>query len=230
MIRSSAQTIRMSLPLLAALAVLVAIGAGVAYWQLGVKEKSARDAASRFAAALVDNDPAAAPAGGREYVAGVRAYFGPVRAARVIGARNKTVRDRFPAVDDRGRTHTFPVAQLLLRTKRGPAVIEVEFDSGALLGSGGVTAVHELEPYEAPGRAADRQLAAAFASRGGKPADQVVLSGAAPAPQPAESAPVGQTRAPTSGARHLLDRAEKQLRCIERANGDAAKLQECARS
>src|SRR5215211_2403222 len=138
--------IRMSLRLILTLAVLLAVVAGAAYWQLGMKEKSARDAATRFTAALVHNDPGAAPPGAGDYVTGVRAYFGPVTTARVIGAHNKTVRDRFPGVDDSGRTRTFPVAQLLMRTERGPAVIEIECENSALLKSEKVSRVYELEP------------------------------------------------------------------------------------
>jgi hypothetical protein len=138
----------MSLPLLVVLGVFVAVAGIAAFWQLGMKERSARDAASQFAAALVADDPGAAPAGGGDYVTRVRAHFGPVRSARVIGAHNETVRDRFPGADDRGRTHTFAVAQLLLRTERGPAVLEVEFDDGSLLGGRAISGVRELESYE----------------------------------------------------------------------------------
>jgi hypothetical protein len=220
--------IRMSLPLLAGLAVCMAVVAVAAYWQLGMKEKSARDASTRFAAALVDNDPGAAPPGAGDYVTGVRAYFGPVTSARVIGAHNKTVRDRFPGVDDRGRRRTFSVAQLLLRTERGPAVIEIVFDNGALLKSEKVSGVYELEPYEAPDLAGNRRLVAAFEARGGTPADQIALSGAGP-PQPARRAAAGESPTPTRRSARPSG-AEKQLRCIQRAGGDVAKLQDCAQS
>jgi hypothetical protein len=58
---------------------------------LGKEEQTARQSATRFAAALVHDDPAAAPPGAAEYVHSVRRYFGPVTSARVIGARNKGV-------------------------------------------------------------------------------------------------------------------------------------------
>jgi hypothetical protein len=222
--------IRMSLRLIFTLAAFLAVAAVAAYWQLGMKETSARDAATRFAAALVDNDPGAAPPGAGDYVRGVRAYFGPVRSARLIGDHTRTVRDRFPGVDDRGRRRAFPVVQLMLRTERGPAVIEIEFDDGALLKSEEVSGVYELEPYEAPGLAGDVRLAAAFEARGGRPADRIALSGAGAAAQPAKPAPAGQSPAPTSGASPWLGKAENQLRCIQRAGRDMAKLQECARS
>jgi hypothetical protein len=66
--------IRMSLRLIFTLAVFLAVAVVAVYWQLGVKEKSARVAATRFAAALVDSDPGAAPPGAGHYVSGVRAY------------------------------------------------------------------------------------------------------------------------------------------------------------
>lgn len=221
--------IRMSLRLIFTLAVLLAVVAVAAYWQLGMKEKSARDAATRFAAALVHNDPGAAPPGAGDYVTGVRAYFGPVTSTRVIGAHNKTVRDRFPGVDDRGRRRTFPVVQILMRTERGPAVIEIEFGNGALLKSEKVNGVYELEPYEAPGLAGNRRLVAAFEARGGKPADQIALSGTGAAPRPVKPAAAGESPAPTRRSARPSG-AEEQLRCIQRAGGDVAKLRECAQS
>ena len=55
----------------------VAVAVAV-FWLLGKAEESTRHASTQFAAALEKNDPSAAPAGGADYVEGVRAYFGPV--------------------------------------------------------------------------------------------------------------------------------------------------------
>jgi hypothetical protein len=206
------------------LGVIVAVVGAVAYWQLDMKENTARDAASRFAAALVDNDPAAAPSGGHDYVRGVRAYFGPVKDARVIGSHTESFRQM-------NTTHSFAVADVFLRAERGPAVIEVEFDDGSLLDSEEITKVHEINPYAASGLAAAerKQLASAYLARDGDLADQKALSGTGapprPTPAPAEAWPV-----PSSGSRPGLDRAEQVLRCVQRAAGDPAKLQRCARS
>ncbi len=206
------------------LGVIVAVVGAVAYWQLDTKEKTARDAASRFAAALVDNDPAAAPSGGHDYVRGVRAYFGPVKEARVIGSHTESYRRA-------NSTHAFAVADVFVRAERGPAVIEVDFDDGSLIDSEEITGVHEINPYAASGLApAERkQLASAYLARDGDLADQKALSGAGPPPKPT-AAPAETWPVASSGSRPGLDRAEKVLRCIQRAEGDAAKLQRCARS
>jgi hypothetical protein len=105
----------------AAVVLLVVVTIAVA-WLNGKSEKTARDAATRFAAALVHNDPNAAPPGAREYVSGVREYFGPVTGARLIGTRHKHVNGF-----NRQTTRSFFVAELLLRAESGPAVIELEF-------------------------------------------------------------------------------------------------------
>src|SRR5215211_1577036 len=217
--------LRIGLPLLLALAVLVAVGAALVHWQFGTQEKSARAAATRFAAALVADDPGAAPPGGGDYVSGARAYFGPVSDAKVVGTDRKSARS-----NSGGRN--FPVVQLLLGTERGAAVIELEFDDGAFLKSGEISAVYELEPPGAPGLAAHErdQLAAAYTARGGEPADRYALSGAGAPPQPTAPLPVRQSPAPPSGTRPRLDRAQKQLRCIQSARGDVAKLQHCTLS
>jgi hypothetical protein len=194
------------------------------FWILGKSEQTARDASTRFAAALVHNDPSAAPPGADDYVTGVRSYFGPVTSARVIGARNEHVR-----TGDNADTRSFCVTQLLLRSKRGPAVIEVEFDNHALF-SDRVSSVHEVEPDDARGLSsrAREQVEAAYAARGGNAADLIALGtarAAVPAPTPA-AVPISPA-APKRTARQRA--ARKQLRCVQRAGGDVAKLQECAR-
>jgi hypothetical protein len=156
---------------IAALTVVVAVGL---FWILGKSEKTARDSSTRFAAALVHDAPGAAPPGGRDYVAGVREYFGPVASARVIGAHNAHVN-----TGDTADTRSFFVTELLLRTERGPAVIEVEFDNHALF-SDEVSGVKELEPDDAPALPAQtrKRLAVAYAARGGKPAGRLARSSA----------------------------------------------------
>lgn len=166
------------------------------FWLIGKNEHAARRAATRFAAALVHNDRHAAPDGAREYITGVRAYFGPVTGARVIGTHNQRAGSGETA-------RTFPVADLLLRSARGPAVIELAFDNGGLA-SEEVTSVYELDPDDAHGLPArDRaQLASAYPARGGVPANEITFKDATartrqpPAPRPAEASPVRRTRAP----------------------------------
>ena len=107
-------------------AFMVAVAVAV-FWLLGKSEESTRHASAQFAAALEKNDPSAAPAGGADYVEGVRAYFGPVTSAEVVDAHNKSIN-----TGDSADTRSYFVADLLLRTKRGAAVIELEFDNHSL--------------------------------------------------------------------------------------------------
>ena len=116
-----------------------AIG-GFVFWVLAKSEDTARETSTQFAGALVKNDPSLAPKGGADYLEGLRGHFGDVSSARVIDARNHHV-----GSGDDGRTYY--VADLLLQTARGAAVVELEFDSLQLI-SDTITDVRELEPRE----------------------------------------------------------------------------------
>jgi hypothetical protein len=200
---------------------------GGVFWLIGKNEEAAGRAAAKFAAALVENDPDAAPTGSPEYVRGMRTYFGAVTGARVIGTHNER------ADANTNTSRTYPVADLLLRSSRGPAVIELAFDNGGI-GSEKVTGIYELHPDDAPKLpAGDRErLASAFAERGGIPADGDTLKNATAEPrQPAGPAapllappqPVATKPSPQMRA------ARKELRCVRRARGDVTKLVECTR-
>jgi hypothetical protein len=208
-----------------------AVIVGVIFWAIGKNEQAAGHAATRFAAALVENDPDAAPKGSPEYIRGMRAYFGPVTGARVLGTHNER------ADANTNTSRTYPVADLLLRGARGPAVIELAFDNGGI-GSEKVTGIYELHPDDAPKlRAGDRErLATAFAERGGIPADGDTLKRAtAQTSEPAAPLPAAATRPaaePPARAKSSpeLRAAQSELRCVQRARGDVTKLQECALS
>lgn len=197
---------------------------GAVFWAIGKNEQAAGRAATRFAAALVENDPGAAPKGSPEYITGIRAYFGAVTSARVIGTHNER------ADANTNTSRTYPVADLLLRGARGPAVIALAFDNGGI-GSEKVTGIYELDPDDAPKLPArDRgQLASAFAERGGIPADEETLNQATAetrqpaAPRPADAPPARAKPNPE------LRVARNELRCVQRARGDVTKLLECAR-
>jgi len=205
-----------------ALVSAVVIVGGV-FWGIGKNKEAAGHAATKFATALVANDPGAAPKGSPEYVKGAHAYFGNVTGARVIGTHNER------ADANTSTSRTYPVADLLLRSARGPAVIELAFDNGGI-GSEKGTGIYELDPRDAPSlSAADRErLASAFAERGGIPADGDTLKdGTArhpqvPAPQPATPQPAVAKSNPE------LRAARNELRCVQQADGDVTKLQECA--
>ena len=204
-------------------AVSAAAIVGAVFWAIGKNEQAAGRAGAGFAAALVENDPGAAPKGSPEYIKGVRAYFGAVTGARVIGTHNER------ADANTNTSRTYPVADLLLHSARGPAVIELAFDNGGI-GSEKVTSIYELDPGDAPKLPArDReQLASAFAERGGIPADKDTLKqGTAQTRQPATprievAAPARPKPTPE------LRAARNELRCVQRARGDVTKLLECA--
>jgi hypothetical protein len=197
---------------------------GGIFWAIGKNEQAAGRAATRFAAALVENDPGAAPKGSPEYITGMRAYFGAVTRARMIGTHNER------ADANTSTSRTYPVADLLLRGARGPAVIELAFDNGGI-GSEKVTGIYELDPDDFPKLpAGDRErLALAFAERGGIPADEDTLKHATAqtrqpaAPRPAGAQPVRAKPNPEVRV------AQNELRCVQRARGDVTKLVECAR-
>jgi len=208
--------------LLAAVSGAVIVGA--VFWGIGKNEQAAGRAATRFAAALVENDPRAAPKGSPEYIRGLRAYFGAVAGARVIGTHNER------ADANTNTSRTYPVADLLLRSAHGPAVIELAFDNGGI-GSEKVTGIYELDPDDAPKLPArDReQLASAFAERGGIPADKEMLKHpSAQTRQPTAPLPVGAPPARAEPNPELRV-ARNELRCVQRARGDVTKLLECAR-
>jgi hypothetical protein len=154
----------------------------------------------------------------------VRAHFGPVTSASVVGAHNEHIN-----TGDSADTGSFFVAELLLHSERGPAVIELEFDNHAL-GSERVSGASNSNPATPPislHRTASGSRPPT--RRDGRPADQIALSEADAPPQPttpppAEKSPLPASRSPRQG------RAEMQLRCVQRADGDLAKLQQCARS
>jgi uncharacterized protein YjeT (DUF2065 family) len=71
-LRTILLSLRMSGPVLLVIAVLSAAAIAVVLVVNGTSEKTARDAARQFAAALVHNDPDAAPSGGNDDVRRLR--------------------------------------------------------------------------------------------------------------------------------------------------------------
>lgn len=166
---------------------------------------AARHGATAFAAALVHNNPQAAPQGAEQYVTGMRHYFGGVTSATLYRTHNHSVN-----TGNSADTRTYIVADVLIESRRGPAVLEVDFDNGSI-GSDHVSSIRELDPKHAPGltSAQHRRIEAAFARRGGKAVDTVTLSEA------------------TAPANAALTKAAKQLSCVQAANGDVTKMQRC---
>jgi hypothetical protein len=217
--------------LVAGVVALTAAVAVVIFVWNAANETTARQATTRFGATLVHNDPNAAPPGAADYVSGVRAYFGAVSSAQLIGSHQK-------AVGHEPDTRSFYVAELLLRTRRGPAVVEVEFDNDSI-NSDRVSSVYELAPGSAPGLSAGQraQLTAAFNARGNKPADATTLALAASkvasqtssstaASAPAATSAPSATSAPAAASDPTVN-AAKRLRCVRAAHHDVTKLARC---
>jgi hypothetical protein len=145
--------------------------------------------------------------------------------ARVIATHN----DRADVNTNTNTSRTYPVADLLLLSARGPAVIELAFDNGGI-GSQKVTGIYELDPDDAPTlSAADReQLASAFAERGGLPANQHALR--PPVALTRQDTPAPTREQPTREHESREWRtAQRELGCVQRARGDVTKLLDCAR-
>ena len=199
---------------------------GLVFWVLAKSEDTAREASTQFATALVNNDPSLAPKGGADYVKGLRGHFGDVSGARLIEARNHHV-----GSGDDGRTYY--VADLLLQTARGAAVVELEFDSMQIV-SDTITDVRELEPREIKGLD-DAELTAwakSFVARGGEAAttfDADVLATRALAAKAANAAtrPVAAAKPKKAAVSPEIRKAKQQLRCVQRAKGDVEKLARC---
>ena len=210
--------------------VLIVVGgaifvAGLAFaidFLIGKDEKAARHGAGAFASALLHDDPQAAPPGADRYVTGVRHYFGDVTSATIYRTHNHGVN-----TGDSADTRTYIVVDVLIESKRGPAVLEVDFDNGSI-GSDHVSSIRELDPGHAPGlsEVQRQRIETAFAKRGGKVADTGTLL-EAPAPVPAPR-PHHITRVHvTPPADAALSKAAKQLSCVQAARGDVAKMQRC---
>lgn len=201
----------------------------------GKDKKGATRGSTAFASALVHDDPGAAKGDAGAFVSGVRAYFGPITSAKLIG-----IHDHHVNTGDSADTRTYQVTQMLLTTRRGLAVIELSFDDNSI-GGDTVTGVRELKPSKAPRvpSAKQRLLEANFAARGGEPAPQEALTSAPASPvvhiKPAKPAPLQHSRAGHPSHRHApagvadsqLRKATKALSCVQAAHGNVAELQKC---
>lgn len=209
-------------------AFVTAIAVVIFVWN-SANENMARQASTRFGAALIHNTPNAAPPGAADYVSGVRAHFGPVRSAKVIGSHQK-------AVGHEPYVRSFFVTDLLLSTRRGPAVVEVEFDNHAI-NSDRVSRVYELAPRFAPGLSAaqHRQLDATLKARGGKLADPATLAVTSSpaviqraAKTSSTSKPINPVPVLTTASTPARSTTAKRLHCVRASHGNIRKLVRCA--
>ena len=186
--------------------VVVAVAMVALFWILRKSNEHTIRASRQFAVAVMHDDPGAAPDGGADYVRGVRAYFGPVTGARVIDSHNHGVN-----TGDNADTRSYYVGDILLATRRGPAVIELEFDNHSLSNaSERISSIHELAPDKVRAHklsAGDRAaLRAAYAHRGGRP---------------------GALLAPVAAPVKVTIPVDRHLRCIQEAHGDVGRMQRC---
>ena len=191
--------------------VIVAVAMVALFWILRASNERTIHASTKFATALVKNDPSAAPKGGADYVKGVRAYFGGVSSARVIDSHNHSIN-----TGDSADTRSYYVGDILLATKRGPAVIELEFDNQSLANSSEkISSIHEVAPDKVRKHKLSRSdrdaLSAAYAQRGGRPGDLLATAAGAPVGAPVK----------------VKLTVDKHLKCIQDAHGDVNKMVRC---
>jgi len=200
------------------------IAGAILLWPHG--DRAARRASAQFAGALVGHD--APPRGAANFVRGVEGYFGRVSDARVIDARTaRRWHARHTSHGLKRRSYKFPVADVLLHTERGAAVLELEFNSHALTHSyETVTGLSELPPRLVPAGALDDADRAALArglrARGGFTASAAELSDAAGRTDKVTLPPVVTQAEPSSST--------DMLHCIQASNGNVEAIQRCATS
>ena len=180
---------------------MVAVG-GFLSGSSAARRTRSRRAPTQLAAAIVANNPNAAPEGGAAYVRGVRLQFGPVRSARLVSEYKKGDNGGPDTADDT----SYWLAQIALQTAHGPAVVEVRYDNNSLDPKNQeIRTVYEVKRDHSHGP----DLASAQSL-----ADEPPARVAAPAGPEAAAAP------------KVAD--DPAIRCLKKAKGDVEKLQRCA--
>jgi hypothetical protein len=195
------------------------------FWYLGGQEDAAKREANKFISALVKNKPAAAPEHGADYVRGIWKAYRRVDGAKLIDTHQRSTHN---AGANSGSS--WWVADMLLRTGRGLAVVELAFERNNLDPDEQVIdLMYELTPDRIPDGVLDAETLARVKSdqgeRGSKPEDAITLTvselEANPGPRPRAPARPG---APARPAKPVTPPV---IKCIRRANGDVNKLQKC---
>ena len=157
-----------------------AIG-GFVWWYEGNEKGAAREASNELAAALVDNEPSAAPDAAGEYVSGMRKYFGPINEAKTVDVRQV---DNYSETTNTANDRSWWTSTLYLRTERGAALVLVTFADSFDPRDAEVEDVRELNPKKvAEGALTPEESERArrgFKARGGKAATALVLDGTFP--------------------------------------------------
>src|SRR4051812_5191957 len=190
------------------------------FWYLGGQEKAATAEAKKFIAALEKHDPSAAPPKGDEYVRGFWKTYRRIDGADLVGTHQKHHRD---SGSDSG--YSWWVADMLLHTGRGLAVVEVAFEPNHLDPKTQIIdEMYELTPERVQDGDVDSATLARVRSdqrERGAPANDFKLSGAfasthSPSPAGTHSGKPQKVKLPPA------------LRCVQRAHGDVNKLKKCA--
>src|SRR4051812_12105316 len=190
------------------------------FWYLGGQEKAATAQAKKFIAALEKHDPSAAPPKGDDYVRGIWRTYRRVDSADLVDTHQRHHRDRN---SDSG--YSWWVADMLLHTGRGVAVVQLPFEPNHLNPKTQVIdGMYELTPGRVPDGVVDSETLARVRSdqreRGPGPADDFKLAGTFVS-QPSRTP---STR-PTKPGKTELPPA---LKCVKDAHGDVNKLKKCA--
>jgi hypothetical protein len=210
---------RVAIILGATLLFMAALGAFL-FWYLGGQEKAATTQTKKFISALVKNDPSAAPRNGDDYVRGVWKAYRRVDSAKLIDTHQRSSKHT-----NSNSGYSWWVADMLLHTGRGLAVLELKFEPNHIDPKDQVIdLLYELTPGRIPDGALDGATLARVRSdqreRGGKPEDGITLDVSRVSPSPGTP-----SRTP---ARPRKFRQPPIVRCIRRAKGDVAKIQKCA--
>ena len=200
----------------------IAALAAFLFWYLGGQEKAATREANKFIAALVKNDPAAAPRKGDEYVRGVWRVYRRVDSATLVDTHQRSTHH-----STSGSGHSWWVADILLHTGRGLAVIELAFEPNHLdPDTQVIDLLYELTPDRIPGGALDDATLTrvrADQRERGSVANDITFTFDHSFPRPSPTAP------PRTTVRPPKVRIPPVIKCIRRAHGDVTKIQRCAR-
>ena len=205
---------------------MAALG-GFLFWYLGGQESAAKEQANKFIGALEANRPGDAPENGDDYVRGVWKTFRRVDSVELLKTRQKSFRHR-----NTTGGYSYWVADMLLHSGRGLAVLELSFEPNHIDPKEQVIdQLYELTPDRIPGDTLDaRTLARVKSDLGerGDAANDFTLSTSGDSSFPSDA---NQPSAPKP-SKPVKPPKYKQppiIRCIRRAHGDVAKIQKCSR-
>jgi hypothetical protein len=195
------------------------------FWYSGGQEKAATREANRFVAALVKDDPSAAPPKGDEYVRGIWRVYRRIDSADLIGTHQRSTHH-----STSGSSHSWWVADMLLHTGRGLAVVELAFEPNHLNPDTQVIdLMYELTPDRIPGKALDDGTLTRVKSdqrERGSVANDFTFTFDNPSPPRTPGPTPGKPVQPTHPPKF---ETPPVIKCIRRAHGDVTKIQKCAR-